>query len=60
MEGNYNPYAFISSDVVAWNGMITSFGSIAHLTKEGDSLRIANDVEETQHKNAPETLPYVN
>lgn len=60
MDGQYNPYSFISSDVVVWNGMLTSFGAIAPFAMEGDSLRIANEIEEAQHKDAPHTLPYVN
>ncbi len=53
MESNYNPFAFISSDIVVWNGIITSFGSISPFTEEGDSLRIANESEEKEYKNVP-------
>ncbi len=57
MDNQYNPYAFISSDIVAWNGLITAFGSVSHLVCEGDSLRIASEDEEKTHKNSPDKSP---
>lgn len=59
-DDGYNPFSFISSDVVVWNGIVTSFGSIQHFAHEGDSLRIANEVEEQNFVNSPNTLPYIN
>lgn len=56
MEANYNPYSFMSNDIVAWNGILTSFGAIAHLTADGDSLRMANEEEERNYQNAPHSL----
>lgn len=50
MEANYNPFSFMSSDIVVWNGIICSFGSIAPFTADGDQLRIANEDEEKLHK----------
>jgi hypothetical protein len=55
----YNPYAFISTDIVAWNGLIVSFGSISFMVSEEDSLRIANEEEEKAYKSAPERSPYL-
>jgi len=55
----YNPYSFISTDIVAWNGLVCSFGSIAFMVNEDDSLRIANEEEEKFYKLAPEKLPYI-
>jgi hypothetical protein len=50
MEANYNPYSFLSTDIVVWNGIVCSFGSIAPFTAEGDQLRVANEEEELLHK----------
>ncbi len=50
MEANYNPYSFNSDDIVAWNGVITRFGSIAHLTSESDEMRKSTDEERADYK----------
>lgn len=55
----YNPYSFISTDIVAWNGLIVSFGSISFMVCEEDELRIANEEEEKTYREAPEKSPYL-
>jgi len=45
------PYSFNSDDIVAWNGTVLKFGSIAHLTSEGDEIRKATDEERADYKN---------
>jgi hypothetical protein len=47
---NYNPYAFIASDIVIWNGIVSTYGSIEHLIQEGDQLRIAADEDELKYQ----------
>jgi len=59
MNENYNPYSFSSTDIIMWNGMLVTYGSIAHLADENDYFRTTNDVEKEQYKNAPEKNPYV-
>lgn len=59
MQGNYNPYSFSPTDIIMWNGLLVTFGSISHLTDENDYFRKTNEVEIDQYKNAPETNPYV-
>jgi hypothetical protein len=54
----YNPYAFLPSDVIVWNGLIAEYGSVAHLMTNGDNMRRANADEEKNHKLAPGTSPY--
>lgn len=50
MEANYNPFSFMSTDIVVWNDIICTFGSIAFFTRDGDRLRLANKEEELLHK----------
>jgi hypothetical protein len=52
MEENYNPYSFVSTDIIVWNGIICQYGSVAHLIGEGQELRIANEEEKTLYKKA--------
>lgn len=49
-DTHYNPFSFLSTDIVVWNGIISSYGSIAPLVKEGDEFRIASENEESAHK----------
>ncbi len=46
-----NPYAFISSDIVCWNGLISEYGSISHLSASTDNIRRANEEEVNEYKN---------
>jgi hypothetical protein len=46
----YNPYSFISTDIIVWNKIICLFGAVSHLISEDDELRIANDDEEKHYK----------
>jgi len=55
----YNPYSFISTDIVVFNGLVVSFGSISFMVSEDDELRIANEEEEKVYKSAPEKSPYL-
>ena len=55
----YNPYSFISTDIVVFNGLVVSFGSISFMVSEDDELRIANEEEEKAYKSAPERSPYL-
>ena len=47
----HNPYSFISTDIIIWNGVICQYGSVCHLMNEGDELQIANDEEVQTYKN---------
>lgn len=55
---NYNPYSFISTDIIVWNGVIGQFGSFSPFINEGDSLRKANDEELKNYKSSPDKSPY--
>jgi hypothetical protein len=55
---NYNPYSFISTDVIVWNGVIGQFGSFSPFINEGDNLRKANDEELKNYKSSPDKSPY--
>jgi hypothetical protein len=46
----YNPYAFITDDIIAWNGIVCKYGSVSHLISDGDDLRIANELENDDYK----------
>ncbi len=46
----YNPYSFITDDVIAWNGVICKYGAVSHFIIEGDDLRIANEIETDDYK----------
>ena len=59
MDNQYNPFAFISTDIVVFNGLVVSFGSISFMVSEDDELRIANEEEEKLYKLAPEKSPYL-
>ena len=50
MGENYNPYSFISTDIIVWNGIITQYGSVAHLITEGDNLKKASADEVKTYK----------
>jgi hypothetical protein len=50
MEEEFNPYSFTSTDIVVWNKVIATFGSISNFVQEGDDLRIATDDEKVLHK----------
>lgn len=54
----HNPFSFISTDIVVWNGLIVLFGSIFFLTSETDELRVATEEEVKLHKSAPKNSPY--
>lgn len=41
----YNPYSFISSDIVVWNGIISEYGAISPLIQDGDNIRRASEHE---------------
>jgi len=55
----YNPFSFVSTDIVVWNGLIVFFGSIFFFMSETDEIRIANEDEKLLHKSAPEKSPYL-
>lgn len=59
MHENYNPYSFSPTDIIMWNGILTSFGSISHLMSEDDYFRTTNEAEKKQYRDAPEKNPYV-
>ncbi len=46
----YNPYAFISTDIIVWNKIICQYGSVAPFIGENDELRIAKEDEEKLYK----------
>ncbi len=55
---NYNPYSFISCDVIVWNGLVAEYGTVAPFVQEGDDMRRANDDELKNHSSAPVKSPY--
>jgi len=55
----YNPYSFISTDVVVFNGLVCSFSTISFMVSEEDELRLANEEEEKSYRLAPDKSPYL-
>jgi len=45
-----NPYAFISTDIICWNGVISNFGSVENLIEKDDDMRLANEQELEDYK----------
>lgn len=45
-----NPYAFISEDVIVWNGVVSKFGSVENLIEKDDDMRLANEQELENYK----------
>lgn len=45
-----NPYAFINSDVIVWNGVISQYGSVKHLIQKEDNMRKATEAEEDEYE----------
>lgn len=46
-----NPYAFISTDIICWNGVVCKYGSVEHLINKGDEMKLANE-QETEDYNS--------
>ena len=46
----HNPYSFISSDIIVWNGVICNYGAVCHLIEESDEIKIANEEEVNKYK----------
>ncbi|HWY34282.1 MAG TPA: hypothetical protein VNX68_06515 [Nitrosopumilaceae archaeon] len=52
MEQNeYNPYCFGVLDLIVWNGIICRYGSVRHLTTEGDELQKASEADTETYNN---------
>ena len=47
----HNPYSFISTDIIVWNGVICQYGSINHLIDADDELQMASEEEVQTYKN---------
>jgi hypothetical protein len=47
-----NPYCFISTDVIVWNGVISQYGSVQHFIGKGDEMHRASAEEVETYKKA--------
>ena len=46
-----NPYSFIATDIIVWNGIIGQYGSLSHFIDKKDEMRKASLEEIETYKN---------
>jgi hypothetical protein len=47
-----NPYSFIPTDIIVWNGIVSQYGSVQHLIGKDDEMRRASAEEVEIYKKA--------